>query len=357
MTKPFSLSAVLKKQKTLVTDLGEFEYVKQIGEGGNSLVFLFEKSAQSFAVKFLKLSEATKENRFKDEYFCSMQMASHKNVVELYHFDKVVVCSTDYFVIFMKHYEGVLKGPLIGKTDKEKAECGWKLFEDLSAALAHLHKHRVIHRDIKPQNIFVSQSNQFVLGDLGIAHFPDELFPKLSKTANSDRMANFMFSAPEQSEVGSNVTEAADIYSLGQVLQWYLSGKTVRGTGRTSIGTSTSPEELKTLDAVINKCMRNNSAERFQSIAEIVKFIKEKRSPKKKDPWEEIHNFDDAIRKSFTTIGDYYESSAQNEITDFVSNFQQSCSPESFYWVGSDGGSFHYCPMRQLSDGYLMKKN
>ena len=84
-----SLNKSLKDQDSLQTDIGDFTYARSLGEGGNSFVFLFEKEGMSFAIKFLKPCEQDKIKRFKDEYFCAMQIPSHRNIAQAYHFDSV----------------------------------------------------------------------------------------------------------------------------------------------------------------------------------------------------------------------------------------------------------------------------
>jgi eukaryotic-like serine/threonine-protein kinase len=219
-----TLNKILKNQSILSTDVGDFTYKKHIGEGGNAQVFLFEKnndnSKEKFAIKFLKSDENTKIKRFKDEYFCTIQIPTHPNVARLYHFDKIYLEDSEYLIIIMKYYSAKLENPT--ENDDEKEEKSWKLFCDLARGLEHIHNYSIIHRDIKPQNIFYDEeTNNYVLGDLGIAHFSDDKFVKEAKTKPAERLANYSFSAPEQVNSKEEITKAADIYSLGQVIQWY----------------------------------------------------------------------------------------------------------------------------------------
>lgn len=254
-----SLNKILKEQQTLNTNIGDFSYVKSLGEGGNSFVFLFKKGDQDFAIKFLKPSEESKLKRFKDEYFCAMQIATHENVVRAYHFDSVLVGDERYFIIVMRYYQGTLNsiGDVTSESDEVKGEKGWKLFCGLANALNHLHNNKIIHRDVKPQNIFFDEEiDKYVLGDLGIAHFSAEQFPKESRTKPSEKLANFSFSAPEQIDSKNPPRETYDIYSMGQVLQWYLTGALIRGLGRPQLSTLESPKKLQWLDSIIEKCLR-----------------------------------------------------------------------------------------------------
>ncbi len=92
-----------------------------------------------------------------------------------------------------------------------------KLAKDMCTALDACKKHGVIHRDIKPQNIFVSESGDYKLGDFGIAK-------TVERTASGTKIGTYKYMAPEvynNQPYGS----AADIYSLGLVLYWMLNDR------------------------------------------------------------------------------------------------------------------------------------
>ena len=85
---------------------------------------------------------------------------------------------------------------------------------DICSALVLCKKHDIIHRDIKPQNIFLSENGDFKLGDFGIAK-------TVEKTMGGTKIGTYKYMAPEvyhNRPYGS----AADVYSLGLVLYWML---------------------------------------------------------------------------------------------------------------------------------------
>ena len=86
--------------------------------------------------------------------------------------------------------------------------------KDMCEALELCSKHNIIHRDIKPQNIFVSPNGDYKLGDFGIAK-------TVEKTMGGTKTGTYKYMAPE---VYSNrpYNSTADIYSLGLVLYWLL---------------------------------------------------------------------------------------------------------------------------------------
>ena len=89
-----------------------------------------------------------------------------------------------------------------------------KIARDLCAALELCKKYEIVHRDIKPQNIFVSPNGDYKLGDFGIAK-------TVEKTTGGTKIGTYKYMAPE---VYNNQPygHSADIYSLGLVLYWML---------------------------------------------------------------------------------------------------------------------------------------
>jgi serine/threonine protein kinase len=350
-----SLNNILQERKTLQTNLGEFTFIKSLGEGGNSFVYLFEKGNKNFAIKFLKHNDdAKKLNRFKDEYFCAIQIATHKNIVQTYHFDSVSVNDDSYYIIVMRAYQKSLNdlGNIQRENEEFKNNNGWKLFQDLLQALKHLHENKIIHRDIKPQNIFFDQiTEEFVIGDLGIAHFSDEDFPKEAKTNPAERLANFSFSAPEQVNSKDPAIEANDIYSLGQVMQWYLAGEIVRGLDRKKISNNQSPENLQWIDLVVSKCLKNHPSERFQSVNEIYTFLETLKTPPPKNLWNILHKFDNVIRRTFPRINGILSVSDKSQMRSFFLNFDKDCNPDDFWYMSVDEGDNTYQSLIELENG------
>lgn len=86
---------------------------------------------------------------------------------------------------------------------------------DICRALELCHQKKIIHRDIKPQNIFVNKTGDFKLGDFGIARIVEKSNSVLSQKGT------YMYMAPEVYK-GHRYNETADIYSLGIVLYRYL---------------------------------------------------------------------------------------------------------------------------------------
>ena len=88
---------------------------------------------------------------------------------------------------------------------------------DLANALRVCHDHKIIHRDIKPQNIFVSADGTYKLGDFGIAKVTE-------RTMSGTRIGTYKYMAPEVYH-DAPYGAAADVYSLGMVLYWLMNDR------------------------------------------------------------------------------------------------------------------------------------
>lgn len=283
----------------------KFSNKDRIGQGGNGLVYLAMINEQEVAIKFLLSESERKLSRFKSEYFNTNYVKNDLcNIVNMIHYDEIEIepgILVSY--IIMSKYSSNLK-----KYRKEKIEITESDFKNLinflCSTLSAIHKKNIIHRDIKPENILVDDNERFVLADFGIAHYENGEFPIDNKTKKGERLANIEFSAPEQINNYYPVTQAADIYSMAQVMYWYVFGTINRGTGAEYISNKFHWEDAIIYDAILNKCLRNKPEERFQSIEEIIEFYKNEKFKRKEiDPFEDMYKFHEAV---LSVIPEFY---------------------------------------------------
>ena len=277
---------------------GEYKILEPIGQGGNGMVYKASISGHIVALKILipSVSGATlkeKLDRFKAEYFNIVTIENPKNIVRYINYDILHISNEEgeleLPIITMKCYDSSLKKNHKPFNEKEF----FQLYNFLLDTVEHIHELGIIHRDIKPENILRDNTN-FVLADFGIASYNPEIFKIRANTRTGERLGNRLFSAPEQENANTKPAKTMDIYAIGQVLQWFATGETHRGTGRESIpGIS---EALKIIDMIIDKCLSHDPKDRFQSIQEIRDFSE---SQLTKDPFQYLENFNEICRKHF----------------------------------------------------------
>jgi len=342
------------KSQNLVTDVGEFTVVDQIGQGGNALVFSFKKREKLYAIKFLPMRDRQKLSRFVDEFFLVMQTPPHPNIARAYHFDTVQVADEPHSLIVMKLYDKSLAkcGSVAERSEEDRTTMGVKLMSDLASGLQHLHAHQIIHRDIKPENIFYDAAeDRYVIGDMGIAHFADADLPRESKTTKGERLANLRFSPSDQIDAKGAPLPAWDIYALAQVLSWFLFNEVVRGSGRE--GYRGKNRRLTTIDGFIEKATRNSPSGRFQSFDEVRAFMKAA-SQNQRDIFARFHDLDETLRRSFPAIDRIHQTTEPLEIRRFIDNFEQFCRAKEFYFIREDGGDLDVSSLRMSLDDRIL---
>jgi len=183
--KKKKLREYIKTKKSIETVLGELTFTnsKELGEGGNGLVYLSEINEKKIAIKFLITDSERKCTRFKSEYFNTNYVRDELcNIVNMIYYGELQIeDETIIPYIIMSSYVKNLK-----KYRKEKNEIQEedfkKLIEFLLTTLKSIHKKNIIHRDIKPENILVDEDGKFVLADFGIAHYENDDFLIDNKT-------------------------------------------------------------------------------------------------------------------------------------------------------------------------------
>lgn len=279
------LSSFLKNHNILENILGSFEIKEQLGQGGTSIVRRAiltnfstgdDSFSQEFAIKFLleniKNKKSRAFNRFKQAHINILQIQHTGYILPQIHFDKVDINDEIQIpYIMMNKASKTLKNKY--KDERITFKEFESIFYSLLDAVDIIHENGIIHRDLKPENIFYL-NEKLVLGDFDIAKFDDETKFILVETNNDDRLANYLFSAPEQSNKPFNeITVAADWFAVGQILHWLVTGFTLRG--QHDIRLNQSDEKFSKYNNIIETLLRQNPSERFKNKKEIINYIKE----------------------------------------------------------------------------------
>ncbi|MDA1229196.1 MAG: serine/threonine-protein kinase [Planctomycetota bacterium] len=146
-------------------------------------------------------------------------------------------------------------------------------------ALKHAHSKNMVHRDIKPDNILVTQKGIVKVADFGLAKAMDE---EVSMTQSGTGLGTPLYMAPEQARNAKHVDERVDIYALGATLYHLLTGKLpflgntalelilAKEKGTYPTARSLRPEVPERLDLVIDKMMAKDPNHRYKNCDEVL---------------------------------------------------------------------------------------
>lgn len=210
--------------------LGErYRIIDTLGEGGMANVYLAEDIIlqRKVAVKILRLdlqNEPQTQARFKREALATSEL-SHPNIVS------VLDVGTDHGLHYM--VMEYVDGPDLKEYIRQNAPLDLheviRIMDKILSSVALAHKHNVIHRDLKPQNILMDKRGNIKIADFGIA----VALNQSSVTQTNSVMGSVHYMSPEQTR-GGLVTKQSDIYSLGIILYELITG-TVPFNGDTPV--------------------------------------------------------------------------------------------------------------------------
>jgi predicted Ser/Thr protein kinase len=270
------------------TRLGRYRIEGELGRGGSGRVYraLDEKLHRLVALKVLSdegSSPREMRNRFRHEARAAAVL-NHPSIAAVYDYDE----EDGVAFIAYEYVEGETLDQVVARGPLEEGRI-LALGAALASGLAHAHGRGILHRDIKPQNIVITPGGAPKILDFGLAK---QTGPALARpgggttqstvveTAAGMLVGTVQYMAPEQ--IGGEVLDGrSDIFSLGIVLYELASGRnpfhgatlgstignivSLRPAPLAGSGTRISPE----LEAVIERCLRKERAERFATAAEL----------------------------------------------------------------------------------------
>lgn len=261
----------LKAGMKIKTTFDEYEIVKQVGQGGCGRVFSGKNSeGQEFAIKFLDRSIGnTKLKRFKNEVSFS-EHTLHPNIVHVIDHGFLALGDAEYVFCVMPLYTQSLRDKMnVGI----KSETAINILTGLLSGIQYAHKKGIIHRDIKPENIMFGKDSEIpVICDFGIAHFlPDDMVTMIV-TKPTERLANFVYSAPEQRIKGLEAVPQSDVFAIGLILNEMFTHFVPQGTGYRLIK-DVAPD-YGFLDDLVEKLLRADINERLYPVEKILTELK-----------------------------------------------------------------------------------
>ncbi|MFZ3132471.1 MAG: protein kinase, partial [Desulfosporosinus sp.] len=199
---------------------GRYEVLERIGDGGMAIVYKAKDLLLNrvVTIKVLREQFTTDEDfirRFRREAQSAASL-SHPNIVSIYDVGKEG--DTEYIV--MEYVEGRNLKEIIREYAPLSTDQSINLGRQITEAIQNAHEHHIIHRDIKPHNILVTEDGHAKVTDFGIAR----AVSSATVTHTGDIVGSVHYLSPEQAK-GLQSNEQSDIYSLGIVLYELITGK------------------------------------------------------------------------------------------------------------------------------------
>jgi Serine/threonine protein kinase len=262
--------------------LNRYKVLEKIGEGGMGVVYKAKCTLLNryVAIKILKTEFMDNNDfitRFKREAN-SIGSLSHPNIVNVYDFGS----ENNINFIVMEYIIGKTLKQLIKENVRLNTLNALDIALQITKALEYAHKNNIIHRDIKPDNILITEDNLVKLTDFGIAKVTDSA----TITNSSKILGSAHYFSPEQAK-GNFVDYRTDIYALGAVMYEMFTGQ-VPFNGENSISIAmmhiqkpvVPPNKIFTpipenINTVILKALEKEPINRFQTAIELAHILTE----------------------------------------------------------------------------------
>jgi serine/threonine protein kinase len=255
--------------------LGKYEIRGTLGRGAMGVVYdgFDPQIARRVAIKSVPLPDNpdpdTQEElaRFRREAQAAGRL-THPNIVGVYDYGE----TNDVAYIVMEHVDGPTLKTLLDKKERFPLDNIARVMGDLLAGLQFSHERGVVHRDIKPGNIMLTQGGQAKIADFGIARIEMS-----SMTQAGTMLGTPAYMSPEQFR-GEVADARTDVYSAGVLLYQLLTGDRPFEGGLTTIMHKVlntdppAPSQLAStapaaLDVVVRKAMAKRPEDRYASAA------------------------------------------------------------------------------------------
>lgn len=267
--------------------IAHYRIIKKLGAGGMGEVYLAldTKLDRKVAIKIIRADSLASEN-LKKRLVREAQAAAkldHPNICAIYDVNEA---GTFTFIV-MQYIEGETLAERMER-DPLSVEDALALAEQATEGLAEAHAHGIVHRDIKPHNMMLTQRGQLKLLDFGLAKqivssdsVDDEAPTEMLLSKPGHVIGTMPYMSPEQVQ-GEPLGPSSDVFSLGIVLYEMLAGKhpfkdksAAVTMSRILLGEPTQTDRFKTqvspdLENVLSKMLQKDKASRYQNAGDLL---------------------------------------------------------------------------------------
>jgi len=285
----------LRKQISAAMRLGQYTLDRKIGEGGNGSVYRAHHAMlrRPTAIKLIHPKKAGAENldRFEREVQ-HMSQLTHWNTVAVYDYGR---SPEGIFYYAMEYLDGIDLENLVIEFGPQPAARVISIMTQACAALGEAHRRGIIHRDVKPANIILCERGDVPdiakVVDFGLAKAFAADDPELTDVSGETSSKNILgtpaYIAPEAITDPASIGPSVDLYALGAVGYFLLTGRRVF-EGKTAVDlcvqhvtrTPKPPSEMtkkpipKRLEEIILQCLAKKPAQRPESAAALAELLK-----------------------------------------------------------------------------------
>lgn len=261
---------------TIIDD--RYRIIRPIGQGGMASVFLAEDltNGEAVALKVMR-DELTNDPEFVRRFATEARAAAsldHPNIVKVLDYGQ----DGDVRYIVQEYVEGETLKDMIRREGGLDFRLATPLMIQIGLALEHAHQREVIHRDMKPQNILITEDMVAKVTDFGIARASSMNTITLT---GGVVMGSVHYFSPEQAR-GGEVTTRSDLYSLGIIFYEMLTGE-LPFDGESSVAIAIKhlqefppapsyyvADLPKALDDIVGRAIQKNPAARYKSAREFI---------------------------------------------------------------------------------------
>ena len=255
--------------------VGKYRILDLVGEGAMGVVYRGVDTVLNRTVALKVMSDAVaRQQDLRDRFLREAQAAGslqHPNVVTIFDFGEV----DGHLYIAMEYVEGIDLERLLAAHEPLTIHQRLDIAIDVLNGLSYAHRHGIVHRDVKPANIRITEEGRAKVMDFGVAYLDSS-----SLTQTGMMMGTPSYMAPEQ-VVGGKITAATDIFAMGSVLYELLTGarpfegNTLHNTLYKIV--SEEPPPIRdvmpglpaTLDRIVRRALAKEPANRYQNALEM----------------------------------------------------------------------------------------
>ncbi len=277
------------------SQIAQFKIIQKLGQGGMGAVYLAEDQKLHRQVALKTLSQEMFDNPEHKERFVrearTAAQVSHGNVMAIYDIDSATDAATGKSIqyIVMEYIKGQSLTEYL-RTSKVDMAGVVRLAEKIGAGLAAAHKLRIVHRDIKSDNIILDEQHEPKILDFGLAKPIDPVQMEGGDATNTVSqeltragkiLGTVSYMSPEQIK-GEQVDTRSDIFSFGILLYRMATGESPF-EGGTQVSTlakilesAPEPPQMRNvnvpaeLERIIDKCLQKDPNDRYQDTRDLV---------------------------------------------------------------------------------------